>query len=143
MSGMYDQFRTSKDTETNGLWVNYGAFMVRVARAGGANKAFSKKMEELTRPYRRAINTGTMDEGVADDLLRQGYAETVILDWKVKQGEDYVKGIESPDGSILPVTVENIMATLKNLPELFADLREQASAMTLFRESLREEAAGN
>jgi hypothetical protein len=141
---MYSQFKTDKQRENEGVWLNYGSFMVRVARAGGANKNFTKKMDVLTRPVRRAINQGLLDDEQADELLRQGYAEDIVLDWKVRQDDgSYLQGIESPDGTLLPFSTENVMETLKALPELFSDIREQAGNMTLFREALREEASGN
>lgn len=141
---MYKQFQTDLNREQAGIWVNYSeSFKVLIARAGGSNKAFHKRLEVLTREYRRAISTGTMDPELAEDLMRRAYAETVILGWKVKQDGEWVDGIESPDEALLPVTPENIAATLKALPELYADIREQATSMVMFREALREEAAGN
>jgi hypothetical protein len=142
---MYSQFKTDKSREQTGLWLNYGSYQVRIARAGGSNKAFQKKIEVLTRPYRRAIATGTMEPELAEQLMQQAYAETVVLGWRVVQEDGtFVEGqMHAEDGSLLPYTLENVLATFKKLPDLYDDIREQAQSMVLFREGLREEASGN
>jgi hypothetical protein len=67
----------------------------------------------------------------------------VIRDWEVKVGDEWQQGIENPDGGVLPFSKENILLTFNNLPDLFADIMEQAGKAMLFRLALREEAAGN
>lgn len=144
MSRMREMFQTDDRTEREGVWLDYGDFRIRVSRAGGSNKRYQKALEEESRQHRRAIDLGIMDNDLAEDLLRRVYAKTVVRGWQVKdeQGE-WQDGIEAEDGSLMPVTEENVLATFRELPDLFADVQEQASRIALFRAKAREEASGN
>lgn len=140
---MYELFKTDTNLETNGIVIDYGSFRVTIARAGGANKRFAKTLDVKTKPYRRAIQTETMDNERGLDILREVYSEAVVLNWEVKDGDGWRQGIEGPDGDILPFTKENVLATFRALPDLFHDLQEQAGKAALFRQSIREAEAGN
>lgn len=155
---MYQKFKTNPDLERNGIVVDYGDFRVTLARAGGANKRFERVTEAKTKPYRRAIQTETMDETVAVNLLREIYAETIILNWETRvDGEGvvvtaenrdqgrWVSGIEPPQEGqpLLPFTVENVVETLIALPDIFTDIQAQAMKGTLYREEILQAEAGN
>lgn len=141
--GMYDQFATDPDLEKQGIYLEYSGFRVKVARAGGANKKFLKAVEARTKPFRRAIQTGTADRDQLADQVREAFAETVVLGWEVAQGGEWVSGIEQPDGSIAPFTVDAVKDALRALPELYDDLQEQAAKVALFRKDLLQADAGN
>lgn len=146
---MYQSFRSDAESETKGIVIDYGDFRVTIARAGGANKRYQRILEVKTRPYRRAIQTDNFDNERAATLLREVYAECVVLNWEVKNGttdvpsSEWSVGIEGPDGITLPFNKENVLKTFDALPDLFTDIMEQAQKAALFRASLREEAAGN
>ncbi len=141
---MYSQFHTDASMERNGIELDYGEFIVTIARAGGSNNKFTKVLENKTKPYRRAIQTESMDRARGEAVLVEVYAEAVILDWKVRVGEDlgqktkYKTGIEAEDGSVLPYTTKNVVETLTALPDLFLDIQEQAGKVALFRKDLQE-----
>lgn len=142
--GMYDQFATDTDLELKGIWIDYGDFRVKLARAGGANKKHLSYMEKKTKPFRRAIQAGTMSEERGAEILYDVYAKTVVLDWEVSDGVDkdgmtkWKRGIHKEDGGILPFTEENVVQTFKNLPDLFLDLRQAAEGASLFRKEEME-----
>jgi len=141
---MYATFRTDAEAEKNGVYLDYGSFRIRVARAGGGNKRFAKVLEAKTKPYRRAIQTETMDHERAQDLLREVYAEAIVLGWETKVAGEWRAGIEAPaGGDLLPVTKENVLATFRALPELFADVQDQSSKIALYRASTQDADAGN
>lgn len=141
---MYSQFKTDTEMETKGIALEYGDFRIMIARAGGANKKFSRVLEQRTKPYRRAMKTETMDNDLAVELLYEVYAEAIVLDWLTKVDGEFKKGIENPDGpKLLPPTVENIVATFRGLPDLFLDVQEQAQKVALFRQDILEADAGN
>ena len=141
---MYENFETDKKCEREGVWTDYGQFRVRLSRAGGANKDFQKVLDRLTRPYRRAIATDTLDNEVANELLRRAYAKAVIQGWETKIDDEFVSGIESPDGEdLIDVSQESIVKVLADLPDLFIDLQGQATSLALYRASLQEDASGN
>lgn len=141
---MYQQFKTDPAVEKEGIWLDYGDFRVRVARAGGANRKWQKTLERLSRPYRRAIATNTIAPETAENIMREAYAEAVITDWNVKVNGEWVKGIENPEGEdLLDVTKENVLTVLQNLGTLYEDIQAQAQSWALFKADIREEAAGN
>ena len=141
---MYQQFKTDTQAERKGIVLDYGDFRVTIARAGGANKRFQKTLEARTRHLKRLIQTDSLDNEQAEPIVREVYAEAVVLDWELKQPDgSWVQGIEGPGGEVLPVNKENILLTFNNLPDLFADVKEQALKASLFRSALKEEAAKN
>ncbi len=143
MSGMYAQFKTSERFESEGIWLEFDTFRVKMARAGGGNKRFARTLETLTKPYRRAIRMEEMSNDRSLAVLREAYADSIILSWEVKKGDEWEKGIEAPDGSLLPFTKANVIDTLTKLPDLFQYIMDEATRMSLFRENIKEEESGN
>lgn len=141
---MYQKFKTDKELEKAGVVLDYGDFRVTIARAGGANKRFAKTLERKSKPYTRAIRTETMENDQALNLIQETYSESVVLNWETKVDNKWAVGIENPNGGkLLPPTPENILTTFKELPDLFADIQEQAGRMTIFREEIREDNSKN
>lgn len=140
---MYDMFRTDPELEDKGVVFNYGTFRVTVARAGGVNRAFAKALELKAKPYRRAFELGALPEAVADEIMREVYAETIVRNWEVLKGDKWTQGIESEDGSILPFTKQNVMDAFKAIPDLFRDVLEQANKMVNFKQAQLEAESGN
>lgn len=146
--GMFKQFRTDTNLEKQGIWLDYGDFRVRVARAGGANTMFNKSIEHKTKPYRRAIQAETFDRDRIQTLVREAFVDTIVLAWEVNKGTSddpkWEPGIEGEEeGTVLPYTKENVLNTFKALPDLFTDVQEQAAKSALFRQELREEDVKN
>lgn len=137
---LYTQFKTSGDLEKKGILLQYGQtaagkdICIRIARAGGANKQFDKRMEILTKPIRRQLQNETADIEQIDVILRRVYAETVILGWE---------NIEDANGKPIEFTVDNVIKLLTDLPDLFEDIKEQAKKGALFREENLRADAGN
>ena len=137
---LYKLFKTNENLETDGIWLEYGQtekgepVRIKIARAGGHNSSFSKALEKATRPYRKAIQTGMLDNKTADKLYKEVFADTVVLDWI---------NVEGPDGQPMEFKRENVLKLFEDLPDLFADLREQANNVALFRDEVRESDLGN
>lgn len=147
---IYASFKTSKDVEREGVYLDYGKFRIKVARAGGANKAYQRLLEVKMRPLQRAIKTETLDPELAEDLMREVYAKTVVLGWDTKvtdvKGEptwEVGKLRPAAGGELIKATPEAVAALFKALPDLFSDVIAQASSIALFREEIREDNAGN
>lgn len=147
--GLQKQFATDKSLEQKGLVVDYGDTRVRVARAGGANQRFARVLDAKTRPLRRAIAAGSLDEERGSQILMEVFAETVVLGWETR-GEDgeWRPGIASEDageepGELLPVTAENMVRVFRHLPDFFEDLRQQAQSSALFRAEINASLSGN
>lgn len=148
------QFKTDDGLEKKGIVIDYGDARIRIARAGGANKAFSKSLDRRTKPFRRAIAAGSFDNEHSNDILKEVYAECVVLDWETNVGTDdageitWAQGIAPedaglPEGDLLPVNHANILKVFRHLPDLFQDLVSQAQSGALFRAEIDDAVAGN
>jgi hypothetical protein len=137
---LYSQFQTDPKLEKEGILLEYGEtsdgkpICIRIARAGGANKAFEKRMEIATKPIRRQLNNETADSAQLVKLLRKVYAETVVLGWE---------NVEDRNGKPIEFTVENCIQLFTDLPDLFSDLQEQSRRAALFKAQVREDDAKN
>lgn len=146
---MFEQFETDANLEQEGVYVDYGDFRVKIAFAGGANKKFLSYSEQKTKPFRRAIASGSFSEERAKPLMYDIYAETIVLDWEILDGEDdegeakWISGIPQKDGSVAEVTKENIVAVFKQLPALFNDIQETSKSISAFRKEDLEEDSKN
>ena len=137
---LYKQFKTDNNLEKEGILLEYGTnsqgnpICIRVARAGGGNVAYAKRMEARVKPYRRQIQNETMETSLIDRILKEVYAETVVLGWE---------NVEDEKGDPLPFSTENCIKLFDDLPDLFKDIQEQSQRAALFREELREADAKN
>ena len=136
---LYQQFKTDENYERNGIWLEYGSktgkpVRIKIARAGGTNIKFLKALELKARPYRRQLQNDTIDPEVAEELFRQVYVESVILGWE---------NVDTEDGKPLEFNRFNCLKLLTDLPDLFADIREQATKASLFRSEVIETASKN
>lgn len=84
----YEMFATNKELEQQGIEIDYGDFSITIARAGGSNKKFAKVLTEKMQPHARSLKNETMDDGLADKLHAEAYAEAVILGWKGVKDRD-------------------------------------------------------
>ena len=135
MPNTYGQYKTDSTRERDGVVLDLGDVgKFKLARAGGANTQFQKRLMALSKPHRRAIQTGTIDPKTADRLLVETYVDTVLLGWE---------GVTGEDGNPLPYSKENAVKLFTDLPDLFKDVRETAEDMSLFRQDITESDAGN
>ncbi len=122
-------FGTNATLETEGIWIDYGDYgRFLIARAGGQNKKFRNLFEKKIRPYRAAINMGTLDDAVAERIMREAFAETVVLDWD----------LVDEDGDPYPFSAESCVSLLEENPDLFTDLQQQSQMVANFLQDTRE-----
>jgi hypothetical protein len=140
---MFDAFETDSNLETDGVWIDYGSFRVKVAHAGKSNPEYAKYAEQKLKPLRRAMANGLMTDARSEAVMIDIYAKTIIKGWKVKVEDDYKEGIETRDGTIVPVTYENIVSTFLALPRLFNDIVQMSDSIDNFRKSDLEADSGN
>lgn len=137
---LFSQFKTDEARETKGILLEYGAnkdgtiIGIRIARAGGANKRFEKRMEGETKPIRRQIQNETIENAAVLKLMHKVWAETVVLGWE---------NVQEEDGKVIPFSVAACIDLFERLPDLFLDIREQSQRMALFRVEVLEGAAKN
>lgn len=147
---MYRQLETNKALETKGVEIDYGSFRVTLARAGGANKRYEKILDAKSKPHRRAMKTETMDNEVAIGVMREVYADSIILHWETKDAKgEWQVGIEakpkkgSDKLTIVPFNRENVVQAMIDLPELLIWFKEDAEKLSLYLVQLLEEDVKN
>jgi hypothetical protein len=150
MSKLFKQFATDKKAEAEGvLYEVPGSFRVRLARVGGDNKKFLKKLNELMKPYRK-IAKDDLPEAVQKKINLEVYCTTVILPrtwqtWvedKSEAGGSWVDGINDRDG-IIAATAENYQKVLGELSDLLLALIQEAADPALYRTEALESEAKN
>lgn len=134
MSGVFDDFETDKTVEKEGVWVDYGDYKIRIARAGGANKAYEICLANKSKPYRKQIQNGSMDIARQKELVKEAYIETIVLDWE---------NITERDGTPIPFNKANVKGLFNRVPDLWEDLMTQAQDLALFKLDISEESAKN
>lgn len=135
MTSLHDIYATDTSREAEGFWhpiTDEISFLM--ARAGGANSHFAKALEARTRPHRRKIDSDDMDLELANTIMVEVFAETVVKDWK---------GVKDDDDKALPCTKENVIGILTELPDLFNELREVATKQANFRAKSVEDVVKN
>lgn len=139
---LYAQYETDPKLEKEG--VNFEVpnaddpdlppYIFKVARAGGANIAYTKAMERLAKPLRRVIANGQLTNVQALKMQQEAYAEAVVLGWE---------NVPARDGSPLPFSKENALGLFKALPDLFNDIQEVATKSQVYLVEARADASKN
>ncbi|MEO0497935.1 MAG: hypothetical protein AAF141_11315 [Pseudomonadota bacterium] len=133
---LYEQFSTDPNLESgDGVNLKYGNdVVITINRAGGSNKKFDKIANAKTRPFRRQLANGTMDEDVSQKILKESYAEAVVLGWK---------NVTDAKGKAMKFNKENFVKLMDDLPDLWADIQIQANTAANFRAVAIEEDTKN
>ena len=139
---LYKQFATNTEKEIEGIEVqmteaenedgSIPTFVV--SRMGKSNKRYSKALEAATRPYRRQIELGTMNNDKAEEIFMGVFVDTVLKGWK---------NVRDEKGADLPFTKQTATKLFKDLPEVYERLQEEAKLSANFREASLEEEAKN
>lgn len=140
VKGLYSQFKSDENVEKDGLFLEYGdnshgqPMRIRIARAGGSNVQFGKSFERHSKPYKRLLQIGQMEEEQNRRLMLNVYLDAVIKGWE---------NVEDREGNPLPFSRVNAETILTDLPDLFQDIMVQAGNAALFRETINEDDSGN
>lgn len=158
--GLYQKMKTSPRLESEGIWLQIDDTRIRLARAGGKNTKFITAAEKIAREHKRALDL--MGEEQGRKLFSRLYAEIIVLDW-LTRAEDgdlddgglpfpenpgpedthWKRGISGPDGELVEFTVENVMKTFDDIPDLLKMIKETAEDPALFRQDLLKGIEGN
>lgn len=137
---LYDRFKMNPDALEKGVWLEFETTRIRLARAGEGNKKFEVVSAAVNRKHARAIAKDLLTINQQREIQFEIFAEAVVTEWEYRENEnsEWKPGIEQPDGSAIPPTKENIIATWRALPDLFLECRETAMNDQLYRASLLE-----
>ena len=139
---LYKQFATNSEKEMEGVEVqmteaengdgSIPTFVV--SRMGKSNKRYSKALEAATRPYRRQIELGTMNNDKAEEIFMGVFVDTVLKGWK---------NVRDEDGKPLEFTKAAAVKHFTDLPEVYERLQEEAKLSANFRDAALEEEVKN
>ena len=134
-SALYEAYETDKKAEREGVWVEeVGGARFLLSRMGGSNAKFQKGLTAAMKPHLREIQLGIVDTEALEPIMKKVFVDTILLGWEF---------VTDRDGGILDFSKENAEKLFKDLPDLYARLREQASTYTNYRAAALKAAAGN
>tara|TARA_R110000803_G_scaffold28011_5_gene65077 strand:- start:1658 stop:2056 length:399 start_codon:yes stop_codon:yes gene_type:complete len=132
---MLEMFASDPDQEKNGIWLDYGnGTRIKMARAGGANEKFKRTMTAKMKPHKRLLDSEQMPDDLAEKIMHEVYAQTVVLDWE---------GVAELDGTAIPYTHANVISVFERFPAFFQDIIEQAGKLSMFQVIAEELAEKN
>jgi hypothetical protein len=153
VSGLYAQFKTDPDMERSGIELEYyidgkTSVIVKIARAGGGNTKYQRVVDARTKPYRRQIQTETIAPETLEAVMREVYADAVVLGWFTvtrddKGNETRVATVEDADGNPMEFNRDNVVKLFRELPDMFSDVQTSANKVALFRKDELEASAKN
>jgi len=125
MASPYQLFGTSKESETEGVDLDYGDFIIKARRAGGDNKEFGRRLRKYLKKHKKAV---ALDAELTDQQrkeLIEIYVDTVIVGWENLKGRD---------GKNMNHTRGNAIKLMFDLPDLFQDIRTSTGDFQNFRQ---------
>ncbi len=130
MTSPYTIFSTDKNLESGaGVDICYPGFTITIHRAGGSNAKYANALRDKARPHSKMIANGMLDDTIAAKMLIEAFAESVIVGWK---------GVTDENGVELPFSIENCVKLFTDLPDLYADIKNQAEDFKVFQKANEE-----
>lgn len=147
---LFSEFKTDRELEAKGVEFTYTAgdgkpiFRVRLARSGGGNKKYDQVRERVTAPYRRLSK---LTEENQADIGYTVFAEAVVVKdtWCTynRDTNAFVPGLESETGEVVPATTENIIAVMKQLPDLYGILLSESMNIDNYKKEAQAQDSKN
>lgn len=146
MASPFQQFKTNTALEAEGVWLDFGGWQIKAARAGGSNKRYLPATELHFREHKQAAAIGVLPEGVARKALYNVYADAVILGWRTESPDapgGFIPTLEGPDGEPMEFTRENVIKLFELVPDVFNHIKPLAENYATFQRGMRDETIKN
>lgn len=131
MSNFVDRYKTDKNLEENGQWVDLGEGVeIKIARLNSERSQAVRR--RLEKPYSKM--RGEIPAQIQEDILTKQVAEAVLLDWK---------GVELEVGKPLDPTLENKIKVLTEFKDFRQDVVFVSMEAETFKTAKAEEATKN
>lgn len=127
------KFQTNKSAEEEGVWVDVDGNGTKIKVARINNPRYKKYFQKITKPYKRQIRNGTLAEELAEKLLVDALANTILIDW-----QGFTRG-----GEPFPYSVDNARSFLQESADFRDFVSDAANEMENFRAEELEDARGN
>lgn len=141
---LYEAFDMDEDAEVRGIPVNYGKFVVTLARVGGSNDLYRTTFERESKPVQTALELGQLPEKEARQLLYRVFARAVVKNWQFREDGRLVTGLgRLANGEVVEFNEANIVALWTKRHELFLQIKKDAETRELYQSRVREDVAKN
>ena len=120
---LYELFETDPKLEMEGVGFKFGPATFFCKRAGGANREFDTKFNEATKNMSTRLQMQALSDEQSEEILRQVFAESVMIGWE---------NVRNRKMEQIPYTKENFVKVMKDLPEVWKSLCQQATNMEAF-----------
>jgi len=155
--GLHDRFKNDEDLDTKGVTLQLDdndkpLCRIRLARAGGLNKKFTAAVEKVRRKFAKLFEHNMISDERNREIMIEVHADTTVLSWETwkpaptdedPQAGEWVSGIESADGEILPFTRQNVIDTFKALPTIYEAAVAHCSDSQMYNRAYIEAATKN
>jgi hypothetical protein len=119
-------YGTNTTFEQEGIDLHLGGdCYITIRRAGGSNRAFLEAFRRVTAPHRKTIERGALDPETDDALGIDIYAASIIVGWR---------GVVL-NGKEVPFSREAFVHVMKELPDLWRLIRDEARNAANFRDA--------
>lgn len=141
---VFDIRKTDKKKSKEGVWIDYGPFAFKVRPMGVLNKEFMLLTESTFRPYRPAMNAGTMDETLMQKLSTEVFCKAVLVNWRKTVDGKHTEGV-LPDalGNDIQFSVEAAINVFTEATGALDDLCNHAAEIANFKEEEIESTVKN
>lgn len=146
---IFDEWETDEDAEQRGVIEHWSEEdWLQLARAGGSNKQFMRRINALYTKYRRQLDGGINVDAVLEPQLVKIYTDTIVMDGELRDKPKEKGGRffdEEGNGKLVALkgNRDAIHYFLSSLPEFFKDVRARSGGIDAFRLIDREEEAKN
>jgi hypothetical protein len=141
---LYSSFDMDEDSEVRGIPVNYGKFVVTIARVGGSNDLYRKVFERESKPVQAALEMGGLSEAESRQLLFRVFARSVVKNWQFRENGALLTGFgRDAKGEVVEFNEQNLIAIWTKRYELFLQIKRDAETRELYQSRVRESVAKN
>lgn len=140
MRNPYAKYHIDPEVKKQGVVYVDEDLRITVTYAGTENSRYEKMLKLKLKPYETQIRNDSLPDSEFQKILSEVYAETVVLDWKVKNDDgEFVTGIYSETGEILEFNKDNVRMAFGLSQRLFEDIIKVATNFNLFRQGIKED----
>ena len=117
------QFDADIKSVDEGIWIPFNGSRFRIAHV--SNLKFQRAIAKQQQPYRRKLETGTLDPAISKEIMCRALSEGVLLDWD---------GVVDKSGEAVTYEPERGFTSLMKNPEFRDFVSEAAQSVANYRE---------
>lgn len=142
---LYKKLGGNSELETKGVWLDLGVVRIRLARAGGGNKAYLAKAAELQQKHGKAVELKLLSNERSVEIMQRLFAEEIVKGWEYPDPATegaWLPGVEQPDGDVAECSAEAYFEAFKSLPNLWVECWNFANSLQYYNDAYISDAVG-